>query len=112
MELKRVSKRWGQTSNSKEIDKEVKANKELINKQVELYKPDIIICCGRFDSFVDIFLDAKKGDVTDRGVRYLIYEDKLIISYAHPAARIRYAYMHYALIDALREILKINVDEK
>ena len=102
------------TSDNKKIDKEAKANKDLINKQVNLYQSDIIICCGTFDSFVDIFSDAKKQklEMTARGVRYIIYEDKIIISYAHPAARIRYAYMHYALIDALREILKINVDEK
>lgn len=102
------------TSNYKEIDKEAKANKELINKQVELYKPDIIICCGTFDSFVNNVLDAKdeKKEMTDRGIRYLIYDDKLIISYAHPEARIRSSYMHYALMDAIREILKLDVDEK
>lgn len=44
-------------------------------------------------------------------MRYIIYEDKIIISYAHPVSIIRYAYMHYALMDALREILKINVDK-
>ncbi len=102
------------TSNSNEITNEARLNKDLINKQVELYQPDIIICCGTFDTFVEIFSDAKnkKLKMTARGVRYIIYEDKIIISYAHPAARVRYAYIHYALMDALREILKIDVDKK
>ena len=46
-----------------------------------------------------------KWSMTQRGVEYIKYKEKTILSFAHPEARIRDAYLHYVLVDAVREIL-------
>lgn len=97
----------GYTSVDKEISKAARENREIIKKQIELYDPDIIICCGTAGAFVNSVLDPKeiKWSMTQRGVEYIKYKEKTILSYAHPEARIRDAYLYYALVDAVREIL-------
>lgn len=73
-----------------------------------MYDPDIIICCGTADDFVTNYLDSKlvNWDMTKRGIQFIRFKDKIIISFAHPEARIRDAYLYYALIDGVREILE------
>lgn len=97
----------GYTSVDKEISKAAMENREIIKKQIELYNPDIIICCGTAGNFANSILDLKeiKWPMTQRGVEYIKYKEKTILSFAHPEARIRDAYLHYALVDAVREIL-------
>lgn len=97
----------GHTSVDKEISKAACENKEIIKKQIEIYNPDIIICGGTAGDFVKSALDPKEINwtMTQRGVEYIKYKEKTILSFAHPEARIRDAYLHYALVDAVREIL-------
>ena len=97
----------GHTSVDKEISKAALENEEIIKKQIELYNPDIIICCGTAGNFVNSILDPKEINwtMTQRGVEYIKDKGKTILSFAHPEARIRDAYLYYALVDAVREIL-------
>lgn len=97
----------GYTSVDKEISKAARENREILKNQVNIYNPDIIICCGTARDFVKSALDPKeiKWTMTQRGVEYTKYKEKIILSFAHPEARIRDAYLHYALVDAVREIL-------
>lgn len=97
----------GYTSKIKEISKAARENKAIIKNQIEIYKPDIIICCGTAGYFVNSIYDSKeiKWSMTQRGVEYIKYKEKTILSFAHPEARIRDAYLHYVLVDAVREIL-------
>lgn len=97
----------GYTSVDKEISKAAMENREILKNQVNIYNPDIIICCGTAGNFVNSILDPKeiKWSMTQRGVEYIKLKEKTILSYAHPEARIRDAYLHYALVDAVREIL-------
>ena len=44
--------------------------------------------------------------MTKRGIQFIRFKEKIIISFAHPEARIRDAYLYYALIDGVREILE------
>ena len=83
-------------------------NRNLIKEQVDLYKPDIIICCGTADAFIENYSDSKSvnWDMTKRGIQFIRFKDKIIISFAHPEARIRDAYLYYTLIDGVREILE------
>lgn len=99
----------GHTSVEKEISKAAWENKEIIKKQIELYNPDIIICCGTAGDFVKSVLDPKEINwtMTQRGVEYIKYKEKTILSFAHPEARIRDAYLYYALVDAVRESLNV-----
>ena len=47
--------------------------------------------------------------MTTRGVWYFKDEDKIVIAFSHPAARVKDCYLYYALLDAVREILNIGV---
>ena len=95
------------TSNYKEISMAASENRNLIKKQVDLYNPDIIICCGTADDFATNYLESKlvNWKMTKRGIQYIKCNNKIIVSFAHPEARIRDAYLYYALIDGAREIL-------
>lgn len=97
----------GYTSKIKEISKAARENKAIIKNQIEIYKPDIIICCGTAGDLLNSVLEPKEinWSMTQRGVEYIKDGQKLIISYSHPEARIRDAYIYYPLIDAVREIL-------
>lgn len=95
------------TSEYKKISKAASENRNLIKKQVDMYDPDIIICCGTADDFVTNYLESKlvNWKMTKRGIQYIKCNNKIIVSFAHPEARIRDAYLYYALIDGAREIL-------
>lgn len=101
----------GYTSNIKEISKAAMENREIIKNQIDLYKPDLIICCGSGEDLVNAIYDPKeiKWSITKRGVKYIKDEERLIISHAHPEARIKDAYLYYPLIDAVREILRVYI---
>lgn len=104
--LKKTS--GGYTSNYKEISMAAFENRNLIKTQVDLYNPDIIICCGTADDFVKNYFDSKfvNWNMTKRGIQYIKCNNKIIVSFAHPEARIRDAYLYYSLIDGVREILE------
>ena len=95
------------TADNKKISMAAFENRNLIKKQVDLYKPDIIICCGTADDFVKNYFDSKfvNWNMTKRGIQYIKCNNKIIVSFAHPEARIRDAYLYYSLIDGVREIL-------
>lgn len=96
------------TADNKKISMAASENRNLIKKQVDLYNPDIIICCGTADDFVKNYFDSKfvNWSMTKRGIQYIKCNNKIIVSFAHPEARIRDAYLYYSLIDGVREILE------
>ena len=77
------------TSNNSEIDKFAKEDREYIKKQVEIYKPDLIICGGTGDIFIEKILDLDTSSWTyvSDYLSYLIYNDKIIVKTFHPACR-------------------------
>jgi len=81
---------------------------------VDLYDPDIIICCGTADDFVKNYFESKfvNWNMTKRGVQFIKFKEKIIVSFAHPEARIRDAYLYYSLIDGVREILENSYSNK
>lgn len=98
------------TSDSKQIYVEALNNAEILKKQLELYSPHIVICCGTEKAFVEACYPKQriKWQMTTRGVWYFMYDSKIIISFSHPAARVKDCYLYYALMDAVREILKMK----
>ena len=42
--------------------------------------------------------------MTHKGVRYVIDNNRIIVAYNHPEARVSPNFLYYLLIDALREI--------
>lgn len=82
-------------------------NKDFLLAQLDLYRPDILICGGTFDNLYYHLLDNKqpKIETTTRGIKYCIDENNtIIIDYHHPAARAKAQILLYALLDAVAEI--------
>lgn len=98
-------------SDGREIYTEALKNSDLLKKQLALYAPNLVICCGTADAFTDAcFCDRKlEWQMTTRGVWYFQAGDITVIAFSHPAARVKDCYLYYALMDAVREILKIEV---
>ena len=103
--LKKTS--GGYTADGKVISSAAKANKCIIRKQLDIYNPDIIVCCGTDGDFVEAcYSDAKiEWKSTSRGIWYFIHDGKVIISFTHPEARVKDAILYYSFYDAIREIL-------
>lgn len=82
-------------------------DRELLKNQVDIYEPDLIICCGTANEFFDsVYKDIDvEWKMTHNGVRYVKNADRIIVSYNHPAARVSNILLYYPLIDALREIM-------
>lgn len=93
----------GATANSDEIAKSVADNKDILLKQIELYKPTIIVCCG-----VGANLFDEKWEMTSRGIWYKKIDETVVIDYFHPQAHIKNYFLYYGLMDAIKEILKID----
>lgn len=95
-------------ADSVEVYKSAMNNKELLKEQVNLYNPDLVICCGTGNEYFDFICENKEFEwkSTTRGVWYVIDGEKVIINFNHPAARVSPSFLYYGLIDALREIYK------
>lgn len=96
----------GHTSNADEIYQAAMDNSLILQKQLNLYNPDIIICCGTEKAFVDACYKNQELNwkMTSRGIWYFVDNGKVVISFAHPEARVKDCFLHYALVDAVREI--------
>lgn len=82
--------------------------REQLRKQLEIYEPQVLICCGTADSYFDFITEFEdpQWEMTSRGIWYVREPaGRLVISYAHPEARVRDNLLYYGLIDAYREII-------
>lgn len=107
--LKKTSGKY--VADDKEVNKAAERNSGILREQLDLYNPDIVVCCGTAQGFVDFCCDeAKEWLMTSRGIRYIKDEknNRVIIEFSHPEARIKSAYLYYALIDAVKEILNVK----
>lgn len=98
-------------SKNKEVYTAALNNANILRRQFELYVPDIVICCGTEQAFVSACFREKQIDwkMTNRGVWYFKDGNKIVITFSHPAARVKDCYLYYALLDAVREILDVEV---
>ncbi len=103
--LKKTS--GGYISDSKQIYQAAEEYSPIIKRQIDIYDPDIIICCGTEGAFVKIcYADNEPAwKMTSRGIWYFRDGKKVIISYSHPAARTKDSTLYYGLMDAVKEIL-------
>ena len=97
-------------SKEKEIHTAARNSAHILRQQLDLYAPDMVICCGTDAAFVDACFPDRQIDwqMTSRGVWYFRENSMVFIAFAHPAARVKDCYLYYALMDAVREILKIE----
>ena len=81
-------------------------DKPYIQRQFEIYDPDMTICGGTGDLFKCVVdHDSKDWKTTSRGI--LWYErdaNKYVISFSHPEARVHDPLLVYGLLDAVNEI--------
>lgn len=103
--LKKTS--GGHTSNGRDIASAAAAYQDVLRKQLAIYDPDIIICCGTEKPYFDCLHNGGKPawQMTARGVWYVVDGRRIIVSFAHPEARTKDCFLHYALVDAVTEIL-------
>lgn len=90
-----------------EIDKFAKEDREYIKKQVEIYKPDLIICGGTGDIFIKniLDLDAKSWTYVSDYLSYLTYNDTIIVKTFHPACRKSKEDLFENIVLPIRDIL-------
>lgn len=84
----------------------IEEEEDKLFAELRLDNPDIIVCCGTEKAFVDACYKNQELDwkMTSRGIWYFVDNGKVVISFAHPEARVKGCFLHYALLDAVREI--------
>ena len=95
------------TSNDSEIDKFAKDDREFIKNQVEIYRPDLIICGGTGDIFIKniLNLDTSSWTYVSDYLSYLIYNDTIIVKTYHPAFRKSKKDLFENIVSPIRDIL-------
>ena len=104
----------GYKTDINELKKIAEQDKIFLKNQFQIYykelstRPDLIICCGTskiFNRLVDI-PDKNKCGTTSKGIKYIRYDNnKFLILYHHPEARVKDNLLFYGLIDAIKELL-------
>jgi len=97
----------GASSDWSSIVRYAREDAAFLNKQFQLYDPEVVICGGVGDIFKSVIdLGVSGGwDRTSRGVRYLEFgKSQQVYSYYHPQARFPQDMLYYTLIDAVREV--------
>jgi len=97
----------GHTTDGAVLSEYAERDKEFINRQLALYEPDYLICCGTSDLFHSLveFPQQPEWKCTTRGVWY--HEPvagRFVVAYSHPEARCASCLLHYGLVDAIREV--------
>lgn len=89
-----------------DFDTVVSQDKAFIKEQYEIYNPDLTVCCGTgWDLRFALDLNDEQVYETSRGIKWFInQQNKPVVMYAHPAARVQDSLLVYGLIDAVREI--------
>ena len=96
------------TTVSRNLKSAAMEDSEYLKEQYSIYDPDLTICGGTstaalFKRVVEH--DKYKWQSTSRGIRwYQIDKSKVVISFAHPEARVQDSILLYCLLDAINEI--------
>lgn len=102
-----------ETSKMDEIWKYAWNDRELLKKQISLYSPDIVICCGtgeivkKYKLVDNEFIEnwSKSSSELDY---HLTKNNRLIISHCHPQKRLDNKQKYIPLIKTIEEITKPN----
>ncbi len=93
-------------ADAKMIQQFAEENKAFLRKQLSIYQADVIILCGTESAYQTVMGGSPDWRMTTRGIRYHVNEAAaLVVSFAHPEARVDKCLLHYGLIDAIREIV-------
>lgn len=96
------------TANSKLVSTAASRDADFLKRQIDLYAPDMIICCGTERNYWhDVMKITPAWEMTTRGIWYFREPNgRIVISYAHPEARVKDCLLYYGLVDAVREIMQ------
>lgn len=94
------------TTNHASLKTVANEDRELIQRQYSLYDPDITVCGGTGDLFKRVVgHELPEWKKTTRGIRWYEREaNKIVVSFAHPEARVQSSLLVYGLLDAIREV--------
>lgn len=94
------------TCDAGQLAQEAQLDRHFIQAQYALYDPDITLCCGTGDLFMEVAgLPPQPWQRTRRGIWWLATAPgKYVLHHPHPAARVGAHLLLYGLVDALREI--------
>ena len=84
------------------------SNREYIKEQLQIYKPDIVICGGTAYYLSCLYPDKfneANWKITSRGIRYIKNKNTVYIDYKHLNIRAPRNIMYYALMDTINEII-------
>lgn len=100
-------------SNNKIIRNYAREDKSYIIDELRAIDPEIIICCGTGDIFIEEILDKNSSDFIQLNddLYYYWHNDKLILKYMHPQPRgITNKYLFDNLVPYAKDIIinKIN----
>lgn len=95
------------TANEKMVSNAALRDSDFLKRQIELYAPDMVICCGTEKNYWhDVMKITPAWKMTVRGIWYFHEPNgRIVISYAHPEARVKDCLLYYGLVDAVREIM-------
>lgn len=103
----------GNVTNADELAAAAGADAALLREQAALYAPDLVLCCGssvakHFEHVCyDASLDWKE---TVRGVSYAALPGGArLLDLPHPEARLADAILYYAVVDAVRAVLPMEL---
>ena len=84
-------------------------NREMLKKQIELCKPDFVICCGTDYAYTKIMETKPQWKSTKHGIWYYTEPSgTVVVAFSHPEARVKECMLHYSLMDAIRDIMENN----
>lgn len=109
MQLKKVT--GGSSIGANVLAEHAVGDKVEILKQIQIYQPEVIICCG-VGNLVRALLGGSDWLETQRGVKYVTVDmdgnRTVVIDYMHPSARAARNIVCYGILDAYREIVMSN----
>jgi hypothetical protein len=101
----------GSSADKLQLIESIQTDREFLRKQLNLYKPDVTICCGTGE-YLPLFLAKDElGEwlSTSNGTVYA--RNQLlgtVVSYYHPQARYPRNFLYTMLVDAVKEMLTGN----
>ena len=66
-------------------------NREMLKKQIELYKPDFVICCGTDYAYTKVMETKPQRKSTKHGIWYYTEPSgTVVVAFSHPEAMLMY----------------------
>ena len=93
------------SSNNKELATAVERDKDRLKKQLAIYEPDFILCCGTGWLYEKIYeFDNAIWKSTSNGIKFFRSDKTVVIAYSHPQKRATKRSLYEELTDAVKEI--------